>query len=130
VEAINLSKEAILTYLVKFLSWSNPLDLCSVHFPCQIAGQGGILNDPTVWLNGASHPLSTVSKIIQVRRTQKFDPLGLMTYFGQCNGFAKGFKEIPRKHFFAQKCIIFLRCCDIQHNGIRHNDTQHYGLVL
>ncbi len=36
---------------------SNPLELCSNHFPVSFAGQGVLNRDPAVWLDGARHPL-------------------------------------------------------------------------
>jgi len=43
--------------LVKFLSLSNPLGLCSDHFSGQ---PEGINKDPTVWLDGAKPTLRYV----------------------------------------------------------------------
>ncbi len=38
--------------LVKFLSLSNPLELCLDYFSSQLYQHGNINKDPTVWLNG------------------------------------------------------------------------------
>jgi hypothetical protein len=42
--------------LVKFLSLSNPLELCSHHFSSRLHRPVGIIKDPTVWLDGAIPP--------------------------------------------------------------------------
>ncbi len=42
--------------LVKFLSLSNPLELCSDHFPGWLCWLGGISKDPTVWLDRVRPP--------------------------------------------------------------------------
>ncbi len=42
--------------LVKFLSLSNLLELCSDHFPSWLCKLRGVNKDPTVWLDGARPP--------------------------------------------------------------------------
>ncbi len=55
----------LMSELVKFLSMSNPLELCSDQFSSRFHWAGGINKDPTVWLDGAlPPPLSTISKIV------------------------------------------------------------------
>jgi hypothetical protein len=43
----------VFSEFVKFLSLSNPLQLCSDHFSDRLCEPGGINMDPTLWLNGA-----------------------------------------------------------------------------
>jgi hypothetical protein len=53
---VGVGKQAILLVmsgLVKFLSLSNSLELCSDHFPSWLCRPGGINKDPTVWPDGA-----------------------------------------------------------------------------
>jgi hypothetical protein len=40
-------------WLIKFLSLSNPSELCPGYFPGQLCWPMGINKDPTVWLDGA-----------------------------------------------------------------------------
>ncbi len=55
----------VMSELVKFLSLSNPLQLCSGYFPSRLCQPGCISKDPTVSVGLARPPpLSTFSKII------------------------------------------------------------------
>ncbi len=42
----------VMSELIKFLSLSNPLELCSHPFPSRLCRPGGINEDPTIWLDG------------------------------------------------------------------------------
>jgi hypothetical protein len=55
-------KKMVMSELVEFLSLSNPLELCSDHFPNWLYQQGGIYKDPTVWIDGASPPQKHIFK--------------------------------------------------------------------
>jgi hypothetical protein len=46
----------VMSKLAKFLSLSNPLELCSHHFPSRLHRSGGTNEDPVVWLDGARPP--------------------------------------------------------------------------
>ncbi len=50
----------VISELIKFLSLSNPLELCSDCFPSRLCQRGGISKDPTVRLNGASEILNYI----------------------------------------------------------------------
>jgi hypothetical protein len=48
--------QKVMSELVNFLSLSNPLELLSDHFLCQITLLGGIYKDFSIWLDGARPP--------------------------------------------------------------------------
>jgi hypothetical protein len=55
-------KKGVKSELVEFLSWSNPLELCSDHFPGWLCWPEGINEDPTVWPDGTRPPHKYVLK--------------------------------------------------------------------
>jgi hypothetical protein len=61
-----LVHELVMANLIKFLSLLIPLEVCSDHF---LDWQtGGLNKDPNVWLDEASLPQSTFSKLVLVRQ--------------------------------------------------------------
>jgi hypothetical protein len=60
-ELVQASKNLVMSDLVKFLSLSNPLKLCSDHFSGQLCQPGCINKDPTLWQDEARQPLKYVS---------------------------------------------------------------------
>jgi hypothetical protein len=58
--------QQVIYELVKCLSLSNPLGLCSVYFPGQLGGPEGINKDPDDWFDRARPLPGMFSKIIRV----------------------------------------------------------------
>ncbi len=66
----------VMSELLKFLSLSNPSDLCSDLFIAKLCRPGVINKDPTVWLNGARPHPKYVYKNKMSLTNSKFDQIG------------------------------------------------------
>jgi hypothetical protein len=55
-------EKLVMSELVEYLSLSNPLDLCSHHFPARLCQPGGINKDHIVGIDGDGPPLVYVFK--------------------------------------------------------------------
>jgi hypothetical protein len=64
-----------LSNLVKVTSLSNPLEICSNHFPSWLSRQGCINKDPTLWLDWARPSPNDVLKNNMSSMNSKFDQL-------------------------------------------------------
>ncbi len=97
-----LSDELIIFYLtvselVKFLSLSNPLELCSDLFPRRLCRPVGISKDQTVWLDGARPPPRYVFKNNEFDKLKNLSNLDHLFYLMQDCPF--------RRKTFTRKCV-------------------------